>query len=89
LVIVTRRPAGVRPRTHWEQPMATGTVRSFNPSKGFGLITPDLGGPPVFARESAIATPGLKKLVSLQRVRYDLLEAAEGLFALNIHVVTD
>jgi CspA family cold shock protein len=69
--------------------MATGTVRSFNPSKGFGLITPDLGGPPVFARESAIATPGLKKLQSLQRVRYDLLEVAEGLFALNIQVVKD
>ena len=69
--------------------MATGTVRSFNHSKGFGLITPDLGGPPLFARQSNIATPGLKTLKSLQRVRYDVLEVAEGLFATNIQLVAD
>ncbi len=69
--------------------MATGIVRSFNNSKGFGLITPDDGGPPLFARQTAIATPGLKTLKALQRVRYDVLEAAEGLFAMNIQLVTD
>jgi cold shock protein len=69
--------------------MATGIVRSYNPSKGFGLITPDTGGPPVFARQSALASPGLKALKSLQRVRYDLLEQAEGLYAANIQLAMD
>ena len=69
--------------------MATGIVRSYNDSKGFGLITPDLGGPPVFAHQSAIATPGVKKLRSLQRVQYDLLEKADGSFAMNIQLVQD
>jgi CspA family cold shock protein len=69
--------------------MATGIVRSYNHAKGFGLITPDTGGPPVFARQAAISTPGLKTLKSLQRVRYDLLVHAEGLYAANIQLTTD
>lgn len=67
--------------------MATGIVRSYNDSKGFGLITPDLGGPPVFARQSSITTPGVRKLKSLDRVSYDVLESAEGLLAMNIQLV--
>jgi len=69
--------------------MATGIVRSYNPSKGFGLITPDTGGPPVFARQSAFSTPGLKALKTMQRVSYDLLEQAEGLYAANIQLAKD
>jgi len=69
--------------------MATGIVRSFNDSKGFGLITPDLGGAPVFARQDAITTPGVKKLKVLERVRYDVLESAAGLFALNIQLIVE
>jgi len=69
--------------------MATGIVRSFNDSKGFGLITPDLGGPPVFARGDSITTPGVKKLKALERVRYEVLESAAGLFALNIQLITE
>ena len=69
--------------------MATGTVRSFNDSKGFGLIAPDLGGPPLFARQASISSPGVKKLKALQRVRYDLQETAEGLFATNITVMAE
>jgi CspA family cold shock protein len=67
--------------------MATGIVRTYNESKGFGLITPDLGGPPVFARQDAIVSPGVKKLKSLDRVSYDVRESPEGLFALNIQLV--
>ncbi len=67
--------------------MATGIVRSYNDSKGFGLITPDLGGPPLFVRQASIATPGVRKLKSPDRVSYDVLESAEGLFAMNIQLV--
>ena len=67
--------------------MPTGIVRSFNDSKGFGLITPDLGGPPLFAHQSAIRTPGVSKLKVLQRVQYDVHEGAEGLSAANILIV--
>ena len=69
--------------------MATGIVRSFNDSKGFGLISPDLGGPPIFARQSNISSPGVKKLKARQRVQYDVHESAEGLFATNILLVRE
>jgi cold shock protein len=67
--------------------MATGIVRSFNDSKGFGLIAPDTGGPPLFARGDCITSPGVKKLKALQRVRYEVTESGGGLFATNIMVV--
>jgi len=69
--------------------MATGIVRSFNDSKGFGLIAPDLGGPPLFARQASIATPGIRKLKALQRVRYDVQENEAGLFATNIELIAE
>ena len=69
--------------------MATGIVRSFNDSKGFGLISPDLGGPPLFAHSSAIKSPGVKKLKALQRVQYEVHQGAEGLSATNILLVKE
>ena len=67
--------------------MATGIVRSFNDSKGFGLITPDLGGPPIFAHQSAIATPGVKKLKVTQRVEYEVEIRPEGPAAAKIRML--
>ena len=69
--------------------MATGIVRSFNDSKGFGLITPDLGGAPLFVHQSAIRSPGVSKLRATQRVQYDIHEGEEGLSAMNVVVVKD
>jgi cold shock protein len=63
--------------------MASGIVRFYNDSKGFGLITPDLGGPPLFAH-SADLKPGLKKLKAMQRVEFDVREAISGDCAANI-----
>ena len=40
--------------------MATGIVRFYNDSKGFGLITPDAGGPALFAAQASIKSPGVK-----------------------------
>ena len=58
--------------------MATGVIRSYNDSKGFGLIAPDLGGPMLFVHSSAIRTPGVKKLKATDRVEYELEVRAEG-----------
>ena len=67
--------------------MATGIVRFFNDSKGFGLITPDAGGPPIFAHTSSIKTPGVKKLKPTQRVEYEIETRPEGLAAANIRML--
>ena len=54
--------------------MATGTVKWFNDSKGFGFITPDDGGDDLFAHFSAIVESGYKSLKEGQRVSFDLTE---------------
>jgi CspA family cold shock protein len=67
--------------------MATGTVRFYNDSKGFGLITPDLGGPAIFASSSDIRSPGAKKLKATQRVEFEVREGATGPAAANIRTI--
>jgi CspA family cold shock protein len=67
--------------------MATGIVRFYNDSKGFGLITPDSGGPALFAHSSEIKSAGSKKLKASQRVEFDVREAPEGRSAANIRLL--
>jgi CspA family cold shock protein len=50
--------------------MATGTVKWFNDSKGFGFINPDDGGDDLFAHFSAIVESGYKSLKEGQRVSF-------------------
>jgi len=64
--------------------MATGTVKWFNDSKGFGFITPDGGGEDVFAHFSAIQTKGFKSLKEGQRVTFDVTDGPKGKQAANI-----
>lgn len=52
--------------------MATGTVKWFNATKGFGFIQPEGGGADVFVHISAVERAGLNGLVEGQRVSYDL-----------------
>ncbi len=53
--------------------MATGTVKWFNPTKGFGFIQPDQGGTDVFVHISALEKAGLRSLDEGQKVSYELV----------------
>ena len=64
--------------------MATGIVKWFNDSKGFGFITPDGGGDDVFAHFSAINSQGFKSLKENQRVSFDVVDGPKGKQASNI-----
>lgn len=64
--------------------MASGKVKWFNETKGFGFITPDAGGEELFAHYTAIQTAGFKVLKENQRVTYDVVQGQKGLQAANI-----
>ena len=64
--------------------MATGKVKWFDTTKGFGFITPDDGSKDVFAHHTAIAGDGYKSLNEDQAVTYDVTEGAKGPQATNI-----
>ncbi len=52
----------------------TGTVKWFNPTKGFGFIVPDNGGSDVFVHISAVEQAGMKSLDEGQKVEFELQE---------------
>jgi len=58
--------------------MATGTVKWFNDSKGFGFVTPEDGGKDLFAHFSAIQGSGFKTLKEGQKVSYDVTTGPKG-----------
>lgn len=64
--------------------MATGIVKWFNDSKGFGFITPDAGGDDLFAHFSAINDIGFKSLKENDRVSFDVTDGPKGKQASNI-----
>jgi CspA family cold shock protein len=64
--------------------MATGTVKWFNDSKGFGFITPADGGKDLFAHFSAIQEQGFKTLKEGQQVSFDVTTGPKGQQASNI-----
>lgn len=67
--------------------MATGTVKWFNETKGFGFITPDDGGADLFAHFSEIQGSGFKTLKDGQRVTFEVKQGPKGLQAANIKVL--
>ena len=66
--------------------MATGSVKWFNDSKGFGFITPEGGGEDLFAHFSAIQSSGFKTLTEGQRVSFDITNGPKGKQASNIQI---
>lgn len=53
--------------------MATGTVKWFNPEKGFGFIQPDDGGKDAFVHISAVERAGMRDLREGQKVAFELV----------------
>ncbi|MCJ2012157.1 cold-shock protein [Methylobacterium sp. J-076] len=52
--------------------MATGTVKWFNETKGYGFIQPDDGGKDVFVHISAVERAGMRNLAEGQKISYDV-----------------
>jgi len=66
--------------------MATGTVKWFNDSKGYGFITPEEPGKDLFVHHSAIAGDGYKSLTEGAKVEFETAEGAKGPEAKNVVV---
>ncbi len=69
--------------------MPTGTVKWFNPKKGFGFIEPDEGGDDAFVHISAVERAGLSALQEGQRVNYELQPGREGKMAADNLTLAD
>jgi len=58
--------------------MAKGTVKSFNPTKGYGFVAPDSGGKDVFVHISAVQKAGLRTLNEGQKLNFDIEQQPNG-----------
>jgi len=66
------RPSDQAKQQRQELFMATGTVKWFNSTKGFGFIQPDAGGADVFVHISAVQRAGLSDLVEGQKINFEI-----------------
>jgi CspA family cold shock protein len=66
--------------------VATGTVKWFNPDKGFGFIAQD-GGADVFVHFSAIEGNGYRNLNENDKVEFEVTQGAKGPNAANVRVI--
>jgi len=58
--------------------MTTGTVKWFNPTKGYGFIAPDEGGKDVFVHISALRAAGIETLNEGDRVNFEIEPGRDG-----------
>ena len=66
--------------------MATGTVKWFNETKGFGFITPSDGNADVFVHYSAVVGEGFRSLAEGQTVSFEVKRGPKGLQAENVRI---
>lgn len=66
--------------------MTTGTVKWFNPTKGYGFIQPESGDKDVFVHISALQEAGLATLQEGQRIEYELASNKGRTSAVNLKV---
>lgn len=64
--------------------MPIGTVKWFNPTKGFGFIQPEDGGSDVFVHISAVERAGMRSLNENQRLEYELQAERGKTAAVNL-----
>lgn len=69
--------------------MTTGTVKWFNPTKGYGFIKPDDSDNDVFVHISAVERAGLNTLQDGQKITYELAEDRQGRVSADSLVVAD
>ena len=68
--------------------MANGTVKWFNPTKGYGFIEPENGSKDAFVHISAVQNSGLATLTEGQKVSYELVEGRDGKIAAeNLEII--
>ena len=67
--------------------MATGTVKLFNPTKGYGFITPDDGGKDVFVHITEVERAGMTSLTEGQKVSFEVISDPRGLKAADLAAV--
>lgn len=68
--------------------MTTGTVKWFNPDKGFGFISQEEG-PDVFVHFNEIQSTGFKTLEENQKVEFVVTQGQKGPQASNVRVITE
>jgi CspA family cold shock protein len=76
------------PEKERQPAMPQGTVKWFNPTKGYGFIAPDTGGKDVFVHISAVERAGLNSLTEGQSVSFDIVNERGKDAAANLKVAS-
>ncbi|WP_373087213.1 cold-shock protein [Sneathiella sp.] len=80
-------PAPVLQRMNDDGELVAGTVKFFNPQKGFGFVTPDDGGDDIFVHMKILEKSGLANLVMAQRVRLNVSNGEKGPTADGVEII--